>query len=221
MTVADKLRIKQRRAPRAPGRWSRWRMRRAHDPPCLGRRRHGLRRHPQQQAGRARGLRRQRQLAAGNEVELSRLAPDFQHDDANRIAGERVGGRSQRSVHIGCAHRHEKTWIETEFGEPAHRHRARFKLGEILSYPHQWPMWTFRCRHPAREPGDKTGRRGTLPAGVRKHFVHGCQSETALQRRVGIRMAERHPARRIRLAMRLDALDTAAQSRKRARACGA
>jgi hypothetical protein len=31
-------------------------------------------------------------------------------------------------------------------------------------------------------------------------------------------MPERHPARRVRLVMRLDALDTAAQTRKRARA---
>ena len=140
-------------------------------------------------------MRRQRQLAAGNEVELSRLTPDFQHDDANRITGQRVGGRSQRIVHIGCAHGYKKARIEAEFGEPAHRHRARFKLGEILSYPHQWPMWKFCCGGPAREPGNKTGRRGALPAGFSKHFVHGAQSETALQRRVGIRMAERHPAR--------------------------
>lgn len=170
-------------------------MRRAHDPPCLGRRGLGFRRHPQHKAGRARGLRRQRQLAVGNEVKLSRLAPNFQHDDANRIAGQRVGSRSQRIVHIGCAHRHEKAWIEAEFGEPAHRYRARFKLGEILPYPHQWPMWKLCCRHPAREGGDKTGRRGALPAGFSKHFVHGVQSKTALQRRVGIRMPERHPVR--------------------------
>ena len=166
-------------------------MRRAHDPSCLGRRGLRLRRHPQHQAGYARGLRRQRQLAAGDEVELPRPAPDFQHDDANRIAGQRVGGRPQRIVHIGYAHRHEKARIETEFGQSAHRHRARFNLGEILPYPHQRPP---RCR-PAREPCDKTGRRGALPAGVRKHFVHRPQSEAALQRRVGVRMPERHPAR--------------------------
>jgi hypothetical protein len=170
-------------------------MRRAHDPSCLGRRRLGLRRHPQQQAGHARGLRRQRQLAAGDEVELSRPAPDFQHDGANRIAGQRVGGRPQRHFHVGGTYRHEAARIETEFGQPAHRHRARFNLGEILPYPHQRPMWKFRCGDPAREPGDKTGRRRTLPAGVRKHFVHRPQSETALQRRIGVGMSERHPAR--------------------------
>jgi hypothetical protein len=217
MTVADKLRIKQRRTPRAAKGGGR-RMRRAHDPSGLGRRRLRLRRHPQHQTGRARGLRRQRQLAAGDEVELSRLAPEFQHDDADRIAGQRVGSRPQRDVHIGRPHRHEQTRIETEFTQPAHRHRARFNLGEILPYPHQRPMGKFRGGGPAREPGDKTGRRRTLPAGLRKHFVHRPQGEAALQRRVDLRMSERHPARRIRLAMRLDALDIAAQTRKRVRA---
>jgi len=170
-------------------------MRRAHDPSGLGRRRLGFRRHPQHHAGDARGLRGQRQFAAGDEIELPRLAPDFEYDDANRIAGQRVGGRPQRIVHIGRAHGHEQARIETEFGQSAHRHRARFNLGEILPYPHHWPMWKFRCRHPAREPCDKAGRRRTLPAGVRKHFVHRPQSEAALQRRVGVRMPERHPAR--------------------------
>jgi hypothetical protein len=222
MTVADKLRVEQRHAPRAARRLRRRRrMRRAHDPSCLGGRGLGLRRHPQQQAGDARGLRRQRQFAAGDEVELSRLAPDFQHDDANRIAGQRVGGRPQRAVHIGRAHRHQQARIETEFTQSAHRHRARFNLGEILPYPHQRSMRKFRCGHPAREPGDKPGRRSTLPAALGEHLVHRPQGEAAPQRRVGIRMPEHHPARRIRLALRLDALDTAAQTRKRARACGA
>jgi hypothetical protein len=189
-------------------------MRRANDPSGLGRRRLGLRRHPQHKAGDARGLRGKRQFTAGDEVELSRLAPDFQHDHTNRIAGQRVGGRSQRAVHIECAHGHEKARIETESGQSAHGHNARFNLGEILPYPHKRPP---ACR-PACEPGNKTGRHSALPADLRKHLVHGSQSEPALQRRVGIRMPERYPARRIRLAMRFDALDTAAQSRKRARA---
>ena len=144
-------------------------MRRAHDPPCLGCRRLRLRRHPQHQAGRARGLRRQRQLAASCEVELSRLAPDFQHDDANRIAGQRVGGRPQRAVHIGGAHGHEQARIETEFGQSAHRPRARFNLGEILPNPNDGPPHG----RAARKSRNKTGRRSALPAGRRKHLVHG------------------------------------------------
>jgi hypothetical protein len=213
MTVADKLRIKHRHAPRAPGRCSRRRMRRAHDPPCLGRRWLGLRCHSQQQPGDTRSLRGERQFAAGCEVELSRPAPDFQHDGANRIAGQRVGSRAQCTFDIGRAHGHDKARIETEFGEPAHRHRARFNLGEILPYPYPGPP----ASRPPCEGSHKAGRGCALPAGLGKYFVHGSQSEPALQRRVGIRMPERHPARRISLAMRLDALDTAAQSRKRAR----
>jgi hypothetical protein len=146
---------------------------------------------------------------------MSRLAPYFQHDGTERIAGQRIGGRPQRTVHIGCAHRHEKPRIETELGKSAHRHRARFNLGEILPYPQQWPD----ARRPARESCDKTGRRSALAAGFCKHFVDGCQSEPALQRRVGIRMAERHLSGRTGLSMRLDTLDIAAQSRKRAHPC--
>lgn len=95
-------------------------MRRAHDPSCLRRRGHRLRRQPQQQAGDTRRLRGQCQLAAGDEIELTRFAPDFQHHDTKRIAGQRVGGRPQRAIHVGGAHRHEQTRIETEFGQSAH-----------------------------------------------------------------------------------------------------
>lgn len=216
MTVADKLRIEQRRAPGAPRCLrSRRRMRRAHDPSRLRRRRLWLRRHPQQQAGDARGLRRQRQLAAGDEIELARFAPDLQHHDAQRIAGQRVGGGPQRAVHVGCAHRHEEARIETEFGQSAHRQRARFNFGEILPYPDQRPP----RRRPSRKPCDKTRRHGALPATFSEHLVHRAQSEAALQRRVRLGMPERHPARRIGIAVRLDALDAAAQTRKRVRSC--
>ncbi len=148
---------------------------------------------------------------------MSRFAPDFQHHGAQRIAGERVGGGPQRGVHIGCAHRHQEARIETEFGQSAHRQRARFNLGEILTHPNQRPP----CRHPSRKARDKTRRRGTLPACIGEHFVHRTHREAALQRRIRVGMAERHPLRRVRIAMRLDALDAAAQSRKRVRACGA
>jgi hypothetical protein len=114
-------------------------------------------------------LRGQRQFAAGCEVELSRLAPDFQHDGANRIAGQRVGGCAQRTLHVGCAYGHDKTRIKTKFGQPAHRYRARFNLGEILPYPHQWPA----ASGAAGKSGNKTGRRSALPASLRKYFVHG------------------------------------------------
>ncbi len=215
MTVADKLRIKQRRAPRAEARLCRRRMGRAHDPSGFCRRRLGLCCHPQHKTGGARALRGKRQFAARREIELSRLPPYFQHDSAKRIARQRIRSRSQRTVHVGGAHRHEKPRIETELGKSAHRHRARFNLGEILPYPHQWP----HARRPARKPGNKTGRRSALTAGFCKHLVDGCQSESALQHRVGILMPELHLSGRTGLPMRLDALDIFAQSRKRPYSC--
>jgi hypothetical protein len=181
-------------------------MRRAHDPSRLRRRWLWLSRHPQQQAGDARRLRGQRQLAAGDEIELPRLAPDFQHDGAQRIAGERVGGGPQRGVDIGGAHRHQEARIETEFGQSAHRQRARFNFGEILPYPNQRPP----CRRPSRKARDKTRRRGAVPACIGKHLVHRTHGEAALQRGIRLGMTERHPARRVRIAMRFDALDAAA-----------
>ena len=82
-------------------------MRRAHDPSGFRGRGPRLRRHPQQQRGDAGGLRGQRELAAGDEIELTRLPPDFQHDGAERIAGQRVGSGPQRGVGVGGAHGHE------------------------------------------------------------------------------------------------------------------
>jgi hypothetical protein len=190
-------------------------MRRARNPSRLRRRRLWLRRHPQQQAGDARHLCRQRQAAAGDQIELSRFAPDFQHDDTQRIAGQRVGGRPQRGGDVRGPHRHQAAGIETEFGEAAHRQRTGFKFSEILPHPHQRPPGA----HPPSEPCDKTRRRGAVSAGFGEHLMHRPHSEATLQRRIRIGMPERHTIRRIGLALRLDALDAAAQGRKRARAC--
>jgi hypothetical protein len=181
-------------------------MRRAHDPSGLGRRGLRLRRGSQHQASDAGGLRRQGQLAAGDQIKLTRLPPDFEHDGAQRIAGERVGCDPQCGVDIISAHRHHQAGIETEFGQSAHRQRARFHFAEILAHPEQRPS----RRRPPGKACDKTRSRSTLPAGFRKHLMHRAQREAALQRRIGLAVAERHLARRIRLTVRLDALDVAA-----------
>jgi hypothetical protein len=143
------------------------------------------------------------------------LPPDFQHHGAQRIAGQRIGGGAQRGLHIGGAHRHKPTRIETEFGQTAHRQRARFNFGEILAHPYQRPQ----PGRPPRKARGKTRGRSTLPACFGKHLVHSAQGKAAQERRIGFPMAERHPARRIGIAWGFDALDVAAQGRKRARAC--
>ena len=94
-------------------------------------------------------------------------------------------------VRISGAYGDEKAGIATEFGKPAHRNGARFDLGKILPDPnHRPPRGHAPC-----DPGDKTGRRGALPADLRKYLVHRAQSEPALQARIDVRMSERHPVR--------------------------
>jgi hypothetical protein len=112
-------------------------------------------------------LRGQGQLTAGDEIELPRIAPDFQHDGAERIAGQRVGGGPQRAIDIGCAHRHKQARIETEFGQSAHRQRARFNFGKILPHPDQRPA----RGDPSRKACDEPRRRGALMS-LGEYFVH-------------------------------------------------
>ena len=214
MTVADKLCVEARCAPRMPLRRRR-RMCRAHDPSRLRRRRRRSGRKPQQKRGDAGGLGCERQLAACHEIELPRPAPDLQHHGAQRIAGERIRRRPQRAVGIGRAYRDQAARVEAEFAEAAHRQRACFDLAEILPHPDERPP----RRDSRRKAGNKSGRNRALPAGFRKHLMHGAPRKTAGKRRVGFRMTECHAIRRERAAMRLDAGKVAAQSRKRAHAC--
>jgi hypothetical protein len=191
-------------------------MRRAHDPSGFRcrRPRHGG--HPQQQRSDAGSRCGQCQFAAGDEIELTRLSPDFQHDGAERVAGQRVGGGPQCGVSIGRAHGHQQPRIEPEFAKPAHRQRARFNFRKILPHPDQWPA----RRHPSRQPRDKTRGRRALMA-LSEHFMHHCGCEPALQHGIRCRMAERDLVEVGRITMRLDPFDAPAQIRKRVRACGA
>ena len=149
-------------------------MRRAHDPPCLRGRGARLRGHPQQQGGDAGGCRGQCKFAAGDEIELARLPPDFQHDDTERIAGQRVGGGPQRGVSVRGAHGHEQPRIETQLAKPAQRQRTRFNFRKILPHPDQRPA----RRYPSREPRDEArGRRALMALG--EHLMHRCDRETA------------------------------------------
>jgi hypothetical protein len=215
MTVTNQLRVEHRRAPGAP--WcGRRRMRRAHDPSGFRGRGPRLGRHPQQQCGDAGGLRGQCKFAAGDEIELAGLPPDFQHDGAERIAGQRVGGGPQRGVGIRGTHGHEQPGIETEFTKPAQRQRAGFNFRKILPHPDQRPA----RRYPSREAGDEARCRRTLMA-LGEHFMHRGDRETAAQRRIRCRMAKRDLVEAMRIAMRLDPLDAPSQTCKRACACGA
>lgn len=191
-------------------------MRRAHDPSCLRGRGPRFCRHPQQQRGDAGGRRGQSEFSAGDEIELARLPPDFQHDGAERIAGQRVGGGLQRGVGVWGAHGDQQPRIEAQLAQPAQRQRAGFDFRKILPHPDQRPA----RRHPSRQPRDETrGRRALVALG--ENLVHRCERETAVECRIRCRMAERDLIEVGRIAMRLDPFDAPAQIRKRACACGA
>jgi hypothetical protein len=185
-------------------------MRRLYDPPAFRGRGRWFRRDAQHQTGDAGGLRCQCQLAAGDEIELPRLAPDFQHHGADRIAGKRVGRRPQGSVHVDRAHAHQSSRIETEFSQPTHRERTGFDFGKILAYPHQ----RAPGRQPSRKARDETGRGPALPS-LGKHFMHRADGETAAQHRIGAGMTERHSIEGMRFPRRLKSLNAPSQVRKR------
>ena len=191
-------------------------MRRTHDPARLRGGWRGLRPDPQQKRGDAGRLRSQGQLAAGDEIELARLAKRLQHDGAQRIAGQRIRRAAQRGLDIGGAHGDKQAWIKTEFGKPIRRQRAGFNFRKILPHPDQ----RLARRQPSRHARDETGR-GCALTPLGKHFMHGGEREPAAQHGIGSPVPERDPAQRMDIAGRLDLLDAAAQGRKRAHACSA
>lgn len=159
-------------------------------------------------------MRSERKFAAGYEIELAHLAKGFEHDGAQRIAGERVCHGAKGSLDIGGAHGDEQARIEAEFGKPVRRQRTGFNFRKILPHPDQ----RLARRHPPGNGSDEPCRRRTLVS-FGKHLMYGSQSEPAAQHRVGTAMAERDLVQGVHIAMAFDALDAAAQGRKRARAC--
>jgi len=189
-------------------------MRRAHDPSRLrgGRRRRGP--HPQQQRGDPGGLRGQSQLAAGDKVELPRLAKGLQHHGTECIAGKRIRRGAKCSLDIGGAHGDEQARIEAKLGKAARRQRTGFHFGKILPHPDQ----RFARGNPSGDPRKETGRgRALVPLG--KHLMHGGKRQPAAQHGIGAPVAERDLVEPVHLAGRLDPLDAAAQGRKRVLAC--
>lgn len=189
---------------------------RAQHPSRLRGRGHRLRRHPKQQTGDAGRLRGQCQLAARHEIELPGLAPELEHDGAERIAGERIGRSAQRALDIGGTHHHHAARIEAELGEPAHRQRASLDLRKILPHPQQ----RSARRHTSRKTGDKA-RRGCALRPSAKHLVDRRARESAFQGAVHFAVTERNAVVMMHDFRRLDPFDLAAQGRKRAHACAA
>jgi hypothetical protein len=146
---------------------------------------------------------------------MPRLAPDLEHHGAQRVAGERIGRRAQRTLHIGGAHRHHQARVKAEFRNPVHRQRARFALAKIHPDPQQRPLH----QDPRGQAQDKAGGAGAVPAPFGEHLMHRTQGKTALQRAIGLVMAKRYAVDGISAVMRLETCKLPAQNRKRPHAC--
>ena len=215
MTVANQLRVEHRRAPCAP---------RCDGGECAARTIHrvsavegcGCAATRSNSAVTPEALRGQSQLAAGDEIELPRLAPDFQHHGAQRIAGQRVGGGAQRGVHIGGAHRHQQARIEAEFGQSAHRQRAGFDFGKILPHPDQRPPRRQRVRaRPAMKPGRRA--RSAVPSANTSCTAPCASPPCSAASASAWPSATRSGA--CAIAMRLRCVRCCRANRKRVRAC--
>jgi len=145
--VAHQARRRASRPARRLGR--RWRMRRAYDPSCLGRRRLGSAAIRSNNPVTAQGLRRRVSLR-WNEVELSRLAPRLpaRHRQPHRKASASAASATQLPHRRRAPSREDAD--RDRVRPAAHRHRARF-ISVNLPYPHQRPP----CRPPGRKPRDK------------------------------------------------------------------
>ena len=204
MTVANQLRVEHRRAPRSPQAATPA----ANAPRCTI---HlvsavegcGCGRDPQHQAGDAGSLRGQGQLAAGDQIELPRLAPDFQHHraDARRRPAHRRRCAT-RYRHRPRARVTSRRGSRPSSAKPAHRQRAGFNLGKILAHPDQ--------RTPRRQPSRQSPRRIPSPRALcRPSENTSCTAPVARpprKHRIRAGMAERHPMQRMRIARRLQAV---------------
>ena len=144
-------------------------------------------------------LRGQRQLAAGDEIELPRLAPDLQHDGAERVAGQRIGRRAQRALDIDA-----RTVTTRRGSRPSSAKPCIDSAPDSSAQKSCRTQSSGRRASPARVSPAKAGRGRAVPAAFGKHLMHRAAREPALQRRIGLAMPERHPVRRER-AMGLDA----------------
>jgi len=183
-------------------------MRGAHDPARLGGGGLRCRAKPQHQRGDAAFACGQRQLAAGDEIKRTRLAPDLGDHSAERVAGKTVGGGTQYDVRRRRTHDNKVTRIEPQLGKACHRQLAGLDRGKILPDPENEAL---ALREAPRQPERKTrGGRG-LRACASKHLMHCAQRKPALQRGIGAGMAQRSALQQTFAAAALQPLHFTAQ----------
>ena len=168
----------------------------------------GLRRgsKPQHQGGDAALAGGERQLAARDEIERARLAPDLGNDRAERVAGKTVGGGTQYDFRRRRTHDYNLPRIETELRKTTHGQIAGLQRGKILPDPEHE---AFALRDPPRQPQRKARGRCGLPTGSRKHLMHCAKRDAAFQRGIDACSPKRVPRKQPLATACLQPLDFA------------
>lgn len=143
---------------------------------------HGLHRDAQQQDGDTVRFRRQHQPSADGQVDSLRLAPEVDHDCADRPAVQRIiGGTQQRR---GIMRRHEQTVarVQPDFTQAM---RVDRPTAAANAQPCE------RSANPPRAHGGKPGRAGSIIALRRNNFMQPGTGKTAAQHLVNLVMPQR------------------------------
>lgn len=130
----------------------------------------------------------ERQAAAGDKIDILRIAPELEHDRAERPAGQSFQSRPQAAIRIGRAHDHNALRIETEIEQPRHRKLAERERREILANPENGTA----AGNPYRQSGRKTRGRHALPFLRCEDFMQDAGFQPALQDGIRARMPERY-----------------------------
>lgn len=141
--------------------------------------------HPQQQRGDARLLRRQRQAAAGGQVQLRRAAPDFEQQRAKGGASQGFDRRPQQ--HRLVPHRADQQMRRVD---PQSRKAGSIRRGLTRGCGGTQPQGHGVRPGKAREDQRKSGGR-RLSAFAGEKFMHPAARQSSAQRPVDQSMAKR------------------------------
>lgn len=127
-----------------------------------------------------RGSRRQRQTAAGGEIEHWLLAPQIDQDRTQRSAAQPFGAGAQRAKPVTDAHVHHIAQRQAEFAEAGRVDAACLVIEKILPDPQKrTPLCNL-----VSEAKSKARCSGKVGTGSRKDLVQRAAHQAPAQRRI-------------------------------------
>lgn len=140
----------------------------------------GRRGHPQQQGHDAGGLGRQRQAAAGGQVELARRAPGLDHDGPERRAARRLRPGPEHALAVARPHQQHLRRVEPELGQARRMQGTGLGIEKILPDPEQ----RASAGGPQRQGDGEAGGGGEVGRSGRVDLMQGGAGEAAVERLV-------------------------------------